>query len=234
MKNWILLILVSILISCTSKKEKIRSKNQNQSSTKEVNKKLSGKEIIDSLEKLGFFALTDKNELQEVKIDFEKSYVESNFFLGKLRGETTDFKDNRFYWIDCEELFEVGGLTEYLSHVQRSFIKLGLKLEFNKEKSEQNQNSWKHTIELNGNEYVAFDGQFSDLDWGIAYVNFIEMLNSELRKQGSNEQFYPISCGNNGSFVLLTTKQFDFVSKNYPNDNEHPSEISSWKRINGL
>lgn len=118
--------------------------------------------------------------------------------------------------------------------MQRTFKKLNLDLKFENEKSIQEENKWKHTIELNGNEYIAFDGQFSDLDWGIAYVNFIEMLNTELRRQGTNEQLYPIDCGNDGSFVLLTLEQYNFMLQNYPIDNEHPTTLSKWKNKNGL
>jgi len=142
--------------------------------------------------------------------------------------------DNRYYRLDCEELFEIGGLTEYLVQVKPTFEKLGLKLEFANEKSEQDQNSWKHTIELNNVEYTAFDGQFSDLDAEVAYINFLEMLNAELKRQNSDEQFYPIKSGNDGMFVLLTPKQLDFVNKNYPIDNEHPTTMSNWKSRNGL
>ena len=212
----------------------MNSKIQNKNPKKEIQKKLSGKEIVEELEKLDFFILTNQLELEEVKANFEKAYTDLNFFQGSMRGETLSFMDNRYYWVDCEELFEIGGLTEYLTQVKRTFEKLGLELEFANEKSIQDQNRWKHTIELNGTEYVAFDGQFSDLDWGIAYVNFIEMLNAELRHQNSNERFYPINCGNNGMFVLLTLTQLDFVNRNYPVDDEHPTTMSIWKTINGL
>jgi len=60
------------------------------------------------------------------------------------------------------------------------------------------------------------------------------MLNDQLRLQKSNEQFYPISSGNDGRMVLLTPKQFEFVKANYPKDNEHPKEINDWKRNNGF
>ena len=102
------------------------------------------------------------------------------------------------------------------------------------EKSSQDDISWKHTIELNGNEYVAYDGQFSDNDWGIAYVNLLEMLNAELRFQGSNEQFYPINCGNDGSFVLLTVQQLMFVNSHYPINDNNPQILSNWKNVVGL
>jgi len=180
------------------------------------------------------FNLTNESELDTVKADFEKSFSDLNFFQGPIRGETLNFMDNRYHWVDCEELFEIGGLTEYLAQVKPTFEKLGLELEYANEKSEQDQNSWKHTIELNGIEYTAFDGQFSDLDWGIAYINFIEMLNSELRRQKSDEQFYPVNSKNDGMFVLLTSKQLDFVMRNYSVEHENPTIMSAWKSINGL
>ncbi len=149
-------------------------------------------------------------------------------------GLTTIYTDNRFFAVDCETLFETDGLTEYLDKVNFSFEKLELKLDYANEKSEQTENYWKHTIELNGTEYIAFNGQFTDYDWGIAYLNFIKMLNSELENQNSENRFYPIKCDNDGEMVLLTFKQFDFVKIHFPNDNGHPKKISEWKNINGM
>lgn len=234
MKHLFFLIFISTFFSCNSKKDNESSKISKESPKQEVQKRLAGIEIVFELEKMGFFALTDQSELDEVRVSFERSYTNLSFFQGKLREETGEFMDNRYHSVDCEELFEIGGLSEYLNRVKKTFQKLGLELEFENEKSEQNNTTWKHTIELNGNEYVAFNEQFSDLDWGIAYVNFIEMLNSELAKQGSDEQFFPISCGHDGAFVLLTPEQFDFVKRNYPNDEEHPATIGAWKNRNGL
>ena len=191
-------------------------------------------QIVEELEKLNFFNLTSKSELKAEKLDIEKSYNELNFFEGKSKDESLEFLDNRFYSIDCEELFEVGGLVEYLKKVKPTFEKLGLKLEYSYEKSSQTKEHLKHTIELNGKEYVAFDNNFGDLDWGIAYVKFIEMLNSELKVQKNEERFYPISAQNDGRFVMLTQKQFEFVKENYPNDNEHPKTLEDWKNVNGI
>lgn len=234
MRNVLLTILISAVFACNSKKGDASSRIRNENPKKEVVKKLSAKEVVDGLEELGYFNLTAPSELEEVKADFQKTYADLEFFQGKTRGESLVFMDNRYYWVDCEELFEIGGLTEYLNQVHKTFKKLGLALEFGNEKSELNQNHWKHSIELNGNEYVAFEDQFSDLDWGIAYANFIEMLNAELRRQNSIEQFYPINCGNDGSFVLLTPHQLIFINQNYPIDDEHPTTMSSWKSRNGL
>jgi len=234
MKHILPIIFMLTFFGCNSKKDNASSKIRNENPKKEIQKKLSGKEIVAELEKLDYFNLTEQSELYAVKDDFENSYTDLKFFQGPTREESLNFMDNRYYWVDCEELFEIGGLTEYLTQVKPTFEKLGLELKFANEKSEQDKNYWKHTIEFNGIEYVAFDGQFTNLDWGIAYVNFIEMLNAELRRQNSNEQFYPISCGNDGMFVLLTPKQLVFVNRNYPKDNNHPTTMSAWKSINGL
>ena len=197
-------------------------------------KKISGGELISKLEKLNFFNLTDEEDLKSTKLAFKKSYVELNFFEGKMKGETTFFTDNRFHFIDAEELFEIGGLLEYLKQVKTTFDSLNLKLDFKNEKSYQTESYWKHTIELNEVEYIAFEGDFSTKDWDFAYVNFIKMLNSELEKQHSKEKFYPISLGNDGRMALLTRNQFIFVKSIFPNDNEHPKKLNTWIKDNNL
>ncbi|NRT17187.1 hypothetical protein HNP99_003566 [Flavobacterium sp. 28A] len=234
MKQIILLIFSFLVFACNSKAQNNDLKTEEKTTEKSVIKKLNGKQIVQELEKLNFFNLTDKTELNAEKIELEKAFNELDFFEGKLRGETLNFVNNRFYSIDSEELFEVGGLTNYLKIMKLTFEKLGLKLNYSNEKSSQTKKYWKHTIELNGKEYVAFENNFGELDWGIAYVKFIEMLNAELEAQKSDERFYPISAQNDGRLVLLTKKQFEFVKENYPNDNEHPKTLEIWKTENGI
>ena len=197
------------------------------------NSKLSGKEIVEELSKLDFFNLTNKSDLKITKAEFEKSYNELNFFEGIMK-EDLLFTDNRFYFIDSETLFEAEGLIGYLETIKTLFDKLNLKLVFSEEYNSLTEKHWKHTIKLNGKEYVAFDNDFGMNDWGISYANFIEMLNNELKLQGSKEQFYAISSGNDGKIVLMTEKQFDFVQANYSNNNALPKKISDWKKDYGL
>ena len=228
------LLLIGILVSCNSNKKQSIGNEQSENPKTETEQKLTGNQIVAKLDSLDFFNLTDQSELEQTKNEMVKSKDELNFFSGTLRGETMDFTDNRFYWIDCEELFEIGGLTEYLDKVKPAFEKLNLNFNYANEKNEQSENYWKHTIELNGKEYIAFDGAFTDKDWGIAYANFISILNDELELQNSKNRFYPIRCDNGGEMVLLTDKQFEIVKENYPNDNEHPKKLSEWKLENGL
>ncbi len=230
MQKLILLLFIGLL-SCNSQKKEQIDKLKTES---EIAEKLSGKEIVSELDKLEFFNLTNKSELETVKQELIKSKDKWNFFSGTMRGETTDFTDNRFFAIDCETLFETDGLTKYLDKVKFSFEKLGLKLDYANEKSELTENYWKHTIQLNRTTYTAFEGTFTDYDWGIAYVNFINMLNDELKNQKSENRFYPIKCDNDGEMVLLTLKQFEFAKKHFPKDHEHPKILSEWTKLNGL
>ena len=210
-----------------------QNKVNNRGNLSNNKSKLSGKEIVAELSKLDFFKLTDKSDFKITQAEFEISYNELRFFEGLMK-EDLIFTDNRFYFIDSETLFEGGGLIQYLETVKLSFDKLNLKLVFCEEYNNQTEKHWKHTIKLNGKEYVAYDNDFSENDWGISYINFIEMLNSELKLQQSKEQFYPISSGNDGRMVLLTDEQFEFVKANYPNDSEHPKKMEDWKRGYGL
>lgn len=202
-------------------------KSENKNSENYI-KKLSGKEIISELNRLNFFNLTDKKDLKIAKDDFEKSYDELSFFEGHMRDDLS-FTDNRFYFIDSETLFEGEGLIQYLETIKVLFNKLNLKLLISDEFEDQTDKHLLHKIKLNGKEYIAFNNSFSNYDWTIAYLNFIEMLNDQLKMQGSKEQLYPISCGNDGRIVLLTKEQFEFIKANYPNDYNHPKEIIDWK-----
>lgn len=226
MNKTLLLLFSFLLLSCNSKSQN----SPKESEEKTMKTKLTGNQIIAELEKLNFFNLTDKKDLKETKTEFEKSYTELNFFEGKMKGESVIFTDNRFYFIDSETLFEGGGLIQYLETVKKSFDKLNLKLNFSDEFNDQTEKHWIHKIKLNGKEYVAFDDDFGEKDWGVSFVNFIEMLNDQLKLQKSDERFYPIRSGNDGRMVLLTNKQYEFVKANYPNDTEHPKEINEWKK----
>ena len=234
MKKLSYLLFSLFIFSCNSKAQNETNKESIKINSENNKPKLTGKEIVTALDKLQFFNLTDKNELEETKAAFEKSYTEFQFFEGKMRGETLDFTDNRFYFVDTETLFEGGGLVQYLETVKVTFDKLKLKLLFSDEISNQTKTHWTHTIKLNGKAYTAYDHDFGAKDWGIVYINFIEMLNDQLKLQKSEEQFYPISGENDGRMVLLTQKQFEFVIANYPNDENLPKELDEWKKGYGL
>ena len=101
MKHIVLIIILSTFWACNSKKNNAVSKIKNSNPEKVIQEKLSGKEIVAELEKLGYFNLTNQSELDTVKADFQKAYTDLNFFQGPMRGETLNFMDNRYHWVDC-------------------------------------------------------------------------------------------------------------------------------------
>ncbi|MDB9755866.1 hypothetical protein OAB20_06235 [Winogradskyella sp.] len=228
MQRIIIILLIGIVLSCNSKKEKTQIKENNA----KASERLSGIEIVSELENLGYFNLTETSELENAKKEMAEASDVLEYFSGTTRGETLDFVDNRFFFIDCEELFETDGLTHYLNKVKVTFEKLKLQLEISNEQSEQTDDYWKHTIDLNNKQYIAFEDEFTIYDWDIAYINFIEMLNNQLEIQNNENRFYPIRTGNDGEIVLLTDKQFQFIKKHFPNDDEHPKTMANWKENN--
>lgn len=212
---------------------KMYSQKREKNGLKNDKSKLTGKEVVLEFDRLNFFNLTDKKDLKITKDNFEKSYNELLLFDGNMR-EDLSYTDNRFYFIDCETLFEGGGLVQYLETLKILFDKLNLNLIISDEYNKQTDKHWTHTIKLNGKKYIAYDNDFGENDWGISFVNFIEMLNNELKLQKSKEQFYPIRSGNDGKMVLLTNEQFELVKTNYPYNNEHPKTVSDWKKGYGF
>ena len=185
--------------------------------------------VVNQLIYADLFNITDLRYLDSAKQNLIESYVKYNYFGGYTYPDSLRYVDYRFYNIDSEELFEIGGLTEYLDLVRPTFERLKLKFDYKNERSIVNDNYWKHTIEVNGKEYIAFEGKLESYDlWDMSYLNFIKMLNDQLSLQGSDEQFYPIRSANDGMIIMLTKKQFEIVKKYYPNDNNHPKSIENW------
>jgi len=216
-----------LLIGCNTSNQKIKESG-------EKTDKVSADTVISQLLKADLFNIIDSLYLDSATQDLIDSYIKYDYFGGYAYPDSLRFVDFRFYNIDSEELFEIGGLTEYLDLVKPTFDKLDLKFNYTNENSVDKENYWKHTIEINGKEYIAFEGGMDSYDlWDKAYLNFIEMLNDQLRLQGSNEQFYPIRSDNDGMIVMLTTKQLEIIKKYYPVDKDHPKTIADWKKSYG-
>ncbi|WP_254453276.1 hypothetical protein [Winogradskyella undariae] len=98
MKHLFLIIFICSFWACNFKKDNAVSKIKNPNPEKVIQEKLSGKEVVAELEKLGYFNLTNESELDTVKSDFQKAYTDLNFFQGPMRGETLNFMDNRYLW----------------------------------------------------------------------------------------------------------------------------------------
>ena len=220
-----LFLILLLFVQCDSQKAKPSAMADRQPETPVI----SGQDYITQLVNLNYFDLTDSSEVDSAQLAYRQAYETAQFLQGKLHDEDLIFTDNRYFWVDCEELFERGGLKTYLDHVKPTFERLGIPFQVANEISSGDTKTWDHTIELNGTQYVAFQGTFTDTDWSIAYINFIEMLNAELQRHHSEERFYPIRCGNDGSFVLLSPQQFQFLDRVLPKDGENPVTIATFK-----
>ena len=219
-----LLYITGHLISCNAQEKK---------KTTDETPIVTGKEVIGQLESASFFNITDEDKIGEAKTDMISSYDKHDYFGGFTYTDSLAYVDHRFYFVDQEELFEIGGLTKYLNDVKTTFNLLGLKLEFTNENNHEESfkgNFWEHTIELNGNEYTAFKGEIGVSSWGIAMVNFAIMLNDQLKLQNSDEQVYLIYSGNDGMLVFLTPQMFVVVEKNYPDEYNRPMTVQQWKK----
>ncbi len=196
-----------------------------------------GELVINKLKELGYFNLTDDKDIDGAKKDMLAFYDKFKSFDGKMFDDILRYVDYRFYYIDAEDLFEVGGLVEYLDEVKPTFERMGLKFFYENEIDTEEGNYWKHAITINGKEYIAYeyDMEKDNDPWGRAYINFINILNDVLKTQNSTERVYPIKSENDGRLVFLTEELFNYVSQVYPKvPGEHPMSIDEWKISRGL
>ncbi|MEY3443665.1 MAG: hypothetical protein RLZZ519_1946, partial [Bacteroidota bacterium] len=121
---------------------------------------LSRAELLDSLEKLGYFSFTAPEDLATVKEEIAEGYASLRFLTSELDEETMIGYCGRYYFCDTETLFEIGGLEEYLLKVKPIFDKLGIPLEWSDEY--WSDDITLHTIVLNGKQYDAFRGNPND------------------------------------------------------------------------
>jgi hypothetical protein len=230
LKFTLIVCIYALTISCTSKEKRYnKDKNKVSNSTD----KITGKTVIEELEVADFFKITDKSRLSEVKNYMISSFEKNQYFGGLTYEDSIIFIDHRFYFIDQEELFEIGGLVKYLNEIKRTFNLLNLKLEISNEDNHEetfSNNFWEHTVELNKKKYTAFKGDMDENSWGIAMLNFAKMINNELSFQKSKEQVYLIYEGNGGMLVFLTPEIFEIVKKYYPDDSNRPMIIEAWKK----
>src|SRR5687767_2951323 len=166
---------------------------------------ISGESFIEDLDGLGYFKYTSPAERENVKEEM-KMFFDDNHYI------SSPIADYRKYIIDGETLFESTGLPHYLSVLKASFDKMGIPLEWSNETEEINENYLDHRITINGVEYTAYSGSLDNSNlWGVAWVNFIEMLNDQLQRSGSNERIYPMWGNNEESIIMLTPELFQYL-----------------------
>ena len=172
--------------------------------------------VVESLDKLGYFTFSDKENIVKLKSELTESFSKYKILSTVIDDETLLPYDYRLYFCDGESLFEDGGLEEYLRYAEHAFERRGLKLKWGNEISTQEGKTLNHRVTVNGKEYVAFEGNMTRSDtWGVAQRNFYRLLNDQLEIQGSRERVYPISAGEEGQFVFLTQELFEYITTTF-------------------
>ena len=72
MKQLLIFTFIVTFLACNSKQNNSTTEIKNENPKVQLQKKLNGKEVVDGLEELNYFILTDSLELDKVKADFEK------------------------------------------------------------------------------------------------------------------------------------------------------------------
>jgi len=183
---------------------------------------MTGQELVYNLEKAGYFKFTDEDKLSFVRDTIIKHFNNEKEFMTEF-SNTQPFPsyDLRFY--DCadgEGLFEEGGVISLIKEMGAFWDKNHIKLSYSDDTYAGNF----HSIIVNGRTYILAKG--SSLMWGETIANFVEMINSELQVQNSNERLY-LMTNENEYMVFLTEAQYDILTANLTL-NKRPLTVSEW------
>ncbi len=197
--------------------------------------KVSAKEFVAELEKLGYYKYADKKNIDSLKNDLIENYDPTNELVSIWDDDTGVPLDYRYYWCDGETVYEQGGFTEMLEQVKPTFDKIGLTIKVNDHFEEwDDKNKWlNHRITINGTEYVIFKN-FKETGWGEAVMRFAEIINTEAEKQSIDERIFLASGGNDGRLIFLTDELYDYIYSVYNNDEWKPLEVSEWTKAMGI
>ncbi len=231
---FLLIMIIFLIKKLISKKQESEPEDEPESETytqwtdryEKNNVLLAPEQILDTLEKLGYFSFTAPEDLAAVKREIASGYESHQILSTEFGEESTVGLCGRYYLCDGETLFEIGGLEEYLLEVKPIFDRLGIPLKWSNEY--WSDDITEHTIVLNGKQYDAFRGNPNDYKiWGWATKNFAEMLNDQLTIHESDEKIYLMGGGNDGAFYILTDAQFAFIRKHFTSD-EIPRPVAEW------
>ncbi|MFT7012098.1 MAG: hypothetical protein ACJA2M_003052 [Polaribacter sp.] len=206
-----------------------------KNNTQPIASKVSAKEFVAELEKLGYYKYADKKNIDSLKNDLIENYDPTNELVSIWDDDTGLPLDYRYYWCDGETVYEQGGYTEMLEQVKPTFDKIGLKIKVTDHFEEwDNKKKWlNHRITINGTEYVIFKN-FKETGWGEAVMRFAEIINAEAEKQSIDERIFLASGGNDGRLIFLTDELYNYIYSVYNNDQWKPLEVSEWAKAMGI
>lgn len=196
-----------------------------------------GEAFVIKLNELGYFKYTDSQHLSTIMGIMAKEFSpDSELPTYEPYVSPKDFRnysvDLRNYGADNETLFEQGGFTELLQSMQPVFDKMRavMKVTAHEEKWDTANRWLNHNITINGTHYVIFKN-FKESGWQETMAMYTKIVNTELEKQGKDEQLYPMSGGNDGRVVLLTEPQFKYIYSVLRNKEAKPLTLREWCKL---
>lgn len=187
--------------------------------------------FVEQLETLGYYKYADTSDIEELKKDMIDS-ISQYGVLSTVYNDDLLPKDYRYYMCDGENVYEQGGFTEILSELQRTFDKIGLRIEISNhhEVCDENTAGLDHWITINGKEYIIFKN-FKEYGWGEAVFKLAEILNEQLELQNKSERIFLINGGNDGALVFLTEEQNKLIASFLKDDQWRPLDIQTWCKV---
>lgn len=187
--------------------------------------------FVEQLEAQGYYKYASKGDVEELKKDLIDS-ISQYSVLSTVYNEDLLPKDYRYYMCDGENVYEQTGFTEILSELQRTFDKIGLRIEIsNHHEVWDTENNWlDHWITINGKEYIIFK-HYPETAWGEAVFRLADILNEQLALQGKDERVFLINGGNDGALVFLTEEQNKLIASFLKDDQWRPLDIQTWCKV---
>ena len=192
--------------------------------TKEV-PQLSSEQYIEKLSQLWYFKYVETEEIDRVKEEMSRSFTKYNTFFYSSYFDYNDkiaiSSDYRSASFDIETIGESGWIKKSLDRIAPIFERVWAKFSYTEDIDIFEDNHYVHKIILNQTEYIIYDGDISDFEWPrISTINFLEMVNTELKKQWINEKLYLFW---EWSVILLSDEIHDFIlplcsEREYPNN----------------
>jgi hypothetical protein len=173
------------------------------------------------LEGLGYFRYAESSELERMKQEMG---------WGLRKGIVTGVQnDPRLFFLDGEELFEMGGMAGMLKEMASLFGKMNVQMAVSdhREDLDEGGKGWSLEMTLNDKRYILFR-EFAGAGWGEAAQRFADMVNDQLRLQKSEERFYLINGGNDGWGIFLTNAQHALITPHVKDARERPMSTVKW------
>jgi hypothetical protein len=213
------LLILIFLINCTS-----------------TSKLLSDDSLLKELDQTNYFKYCDQEEYKKLKSPNIKEPLNSNSIFDFYDDFTYQCYSKRNYHIDGEKLSDWGGIDHFITSVLHPFYEAtGFKLDITEHivKFDSINYFRFETLIVNNRKYEIFKNDY--VRWGeawyIAPIRIAEMINTELKLQNFEEQFYLINSENDLAGSFLTPSQYEFFKKNIKDLYWQPQSIESWKKL---